>query len=308
MDNKKNGLARFAPALVILGASCWGLIGLFTKQLAAAGCSAVQISFLRCVSAAAILWIILLIGDRSKLKINIRDIWMFLGTGVLSLVFFSVMYFLTQQEAGLSVAAVLLYTAPFFVIIMSAIIFKEKITSKTVLALALAIVGCVFTTGLFSVLISGGVGRVSTIGVLTGIASGFGYALYSIFAHIALKKYSSITVTAYTFLFAALALAPFCLRAELLDMMVKEPSIWQNTLLLAVISTILPYVLYTLGLKYTQPGKASVMAFSEPVVATLTGILVFREQITLGGIIGIALIFVSILLLNLKKKEKVLTN
>lgn len=256
---------RLAPLLVILGASCWGLIGLFTKPLAAMGCSAAQISFLRCAVSALMVWLYLAIFDRKKLKIDLRDIWMFLGTGVLSLVFFSVLYFKTQQETSLSVAAVLLYTAPCFVILMSAVLFKERITGRILAALALALAGCVCTTGLMEALLTGGGVRLSPLGILTGIGSGLGYALYSIFANIALKKYSSVTVTAYTFLFSSLALAPFCLNGELLGLMNSRRAVL-TTLGLSLASTILPYVIYTLGLKYTSPGKASVMAFSEPLV------------------------------------------
>lgn len=301
---KKAGLLRFAPFFIILGASCWGLIGLFTKPLSASGCTAVQIAFLRCGTAAAILWIFLAVFDRKKLKIKLPDIWMFLGTGVLSIVLFSVMYFMTQQQASLSVAAVLLYTAPFFVIIMSALFFREKISGRKIISLLIATAGCVFATGLISSLSGNGTAYVSGLGILTGVASGFGYALYSIFANVALKKYSSVTVTAYTFLFAALALAPFCLKSELLEIVATDSTVWQNTLLLAIFSTIVPYVLYTLGLKYTEPGKASVMAFAEPVVATLTGVLVFHEEMTGGGVIGIILIFAAIILLNVKGEVK----
>lgn len=298
---EKTGVG-LAPLLVILGASCWGLIGLFTKPLTAIGCSATQISFLRCAVSALMVWIYLAIFDRNKLKIALRDIWMFLGTGVLSLVFFSVLYFKTQQETTLSVAAVLLYTAPCFVIIMSAIFFREKITGRVLAALGLALVGCVCTTGLLETLLTGGGVRLPPLGILTGIGSGLGYALYSIFANIALKKYSSITVTAYTFLFASLALAPFCLKGELMSLMKTQGAV-STTLGLSLASTILPYVIYTLGLKYTTPGRASVMAFSEPVVATLISVLIFKEALTPGGVAGIVLIFLSIFLLNTGKKE-----
>lgn len=227
---------------------------------------------------------------------------MFLGTGVFSLVIFSVMYFMTQQETSLSVAAVLLYTAPCFVILMSAIFFHERITGHIIIALVIALVGCVFTTGLATSMFTGSVGQVSTLGIITGILSGLGYALYSIFGNVALKKYSSVTVTAYTFMFAALALMPFTLNRELFDL-VAQPVVLQNAVGIALISTILPYTLYTLGLKYIEPGKASVMAFSEPVIATLVGVFVFREAMTLGGVVGIVLIFISIIMLNMKKRQ-----
>lgn len=283
---------------MVLGASCWGLIGIFTRPLSAAGCSAVQIAFLRCGLSALLLWLYLAAFNRGALRIALRDIWMFLGTGVLSLVLFSVMYFKTQQEATLSVAAVLLYTSPCFVMLMSALLFRERITGKMLLALLLAFTGCVFTTGLVRSLVTGGGFSLPPLSILTGIGSGFGYALYSIFANMALKKYSSITVTAYTLLFAALALAPFCVGTRLWGILTEQGRVLPITVCLSLVSTILPYALYTLGLKNTSPGRASVLAFAEPLVATLISAAVFRERLTAGGVVGIVLIFLSIFLLS----------
>ncbi len=292
---------QLAPVFVILAGSLWGLTGLFTKNLTAQGLTPAQIAFMRCATAAVLLWGYLLIFHRKSLKIQLRDVWMFLGTGVISLTLFSVLYFTSQQLVTLSIASVLLYTAPCFVMIMSAIFFKEKIGGRKITALFIALVGCAFTTGLVSSLFGGGLGGISTLGVVTGIGSGLGYAMYSIFGNVALKKYTSVTVTAYTFLFAALALAPFSIRPELPSLLLKGAVI-RDILCIAVFSTIAPYLLYTLGLNYTEPGKASVMAFSEPVVATLVGVIVFHQEMTLSGIVGIAMIFVSIVILNIGKR------
>ena len=67
--------------------------------------------------------------------------------------------------------------------------------------------------------------------------------------------------------------------------------------------TLLPYVLYTFGLNHVEPSKASIMALVEPVVATLWSILYFREGYTLTGLLGIVLVFVSIIILNIGKAE-----
>lgn len=299
---EKSALVRLAPLFIVLGAACWGIIGLFTKRLSAAGCGAAQIAFLRCAVSAVLLLIYLAIFDRKQLKIAVKDLWMFVGTGIFSLVLFSVLYFTTIETTGLSVAAVLLYTAPCFVMLMSAIFFKEQITKRKLLALAIAFCGCVCTTGLLQSLKSGGASGISWPGVLTGLGSGFGYALYSIFGSVALKKYSSMTVTFYTFLFASAALAPFCISGEFLGF-ISSPAVIRSGLGISVFSTITPYLLYTLGLKYTEPGRASVLAFSEPMVATLAGVLVFHEALTVYGLVGIALIFVSIIILSTGSKS-----
>lgn len=302
-ENWKSGLSSL---YIVLAASCWGIIGIFTRMLLANGCTPEQISFIRCALATIFIWIFLLIFDRQKLRIMAKDIWMFAGTGVMSLAFFSIMYFKTQRTASLSVAAVLLYTAPSFVMIFSAIFFRERITGRKIFALILAFTAFVFTTGLLKSIITGTAEAVPNSAIITGVASGIAYSLYSIFGKAALKRYSSATLTAYTMLFASLALLPFAADRFLLSALSKEGSL-KSALGISLISTVIPYLLYSQGLKHTEPGKASVMAFVEPVVATLTGILLFREIMTVGGVLGIVLIFISILILN-GGKEKTVTN
>ena len=199
----------------------------------------------------------------------------------------------------MSVAAGLLYTAPCFVMLMSALFFQERVTGRKAAALIIALFGCACTTGIFSGVRS----AVPAFGIFTGIASGFCYALYSIFGHVALKKYDTVTVTAYTFLVAAVSLLPFMNVGEIFRVS-AEPAVFINIVGIGIFSTLLPYIFYTMGLQRTEPGKAAVMAFVEPMVATLLSIFILKEGFTWMGIAGVAAIFASILLLNLKGRDQ----
>lgn len=286
--------------LIILAGICWGLIGLFSNYLADSGLNPVRITFLRSSVAAAGLWIYLGIFHREDLKIRLRDFWMFIGTGVCSIVFFNIMYFITIERTTLSVAVILLYTAPCFVMLMSAAVFHEKITGMKMAALLLALFGCGCTTGIFE----GGAAGIPLIGILTGIGSGIGYALYTIFGNVALKKYPPTTVTAYTFLVASLSLLPF-VQVTGMSPVLRQGDVPLFILAIGLISTLLPFALYTTGLKTTEPGKASVMAFVEPMVATLVSIFILKEGFRWMEMFGVAAIFVSIVLLNLPEKAAV---
>lgn len=292
-----------ASLLIVLAGVCWGIIGLFSTGLAQKGLQPVQITFVRCTVAAIVLWTLLLLFDRKKLLINPKDIWMFIGTGAVSVVCFNILYFLTMQAATLSVAAILLYTAPCFVMIMSVIFFGEKLTKAKISALLLASAGCVCTSGIISTVTGSGLNGFNAIGIITGVGSGFCYALYSIFGNVALKKYDSATVTAYTFLIASVTLLLLCKVSDVADKIVTG-DILGTALMLGIISTLLPFALYTAGLKYTAPGKASVLAFVEPMVATIAGVVVFNQQLDIAGAAGIILIFLSIVILSTKSGGK----
>jgi len=287
---------RMGPVLIIIAGICWGMIGIFTRGLSASGFDSVQITGARCGITALFLVICLLPADRSKLKIHPKDIWMFIGTGVFSIVFFNICYFTSIQYLTLSMASLLLYTAPFFVMIFSLYLFNEKMSMQKGLALLLSLAGCVFTAGI----IGGGVQNITGTGILIGLGSGFGYALYTIFGRIAVKKYHPITITAYTFIVASVCLLPFCNIGEMISLAAGDSGILPNVLILTVVCTIIPYFLYTKGLETVEAGKASVMAFVEPMMATLIGIFFFNELMTFQNMAGVVLIFAGIVLLNLK--------
>ncbi len=291
-------MPRVAPLLVIVAGVCWGLIGLFSNGLAAHGINPIQITFIRNVLSAAILGCIVLIANRALFKIKLKDIWMFLGTGIVSIAFFNICYFACIQECNLSIAAILLYTAPCFVVVLSAILFKESLNARKIIALVLAFVGCLFVVGLV-----GGTMHLSFVGVLLGLGSGIGYALYSIFARVALARYAPWTVMFYTFLFAALVLAAFADPGALVMQARSQPSVALTMVALACISTLLPFACYTAGLMYMETGKASIMAFIEPLVATIIGVVVFHDNLTVLHVVGMILIIVAVALLNVKTDD-----
>ncbi len=290
--------ANLQPVCLILAAGiCWGIIGLFSRPLASAGISPAGITILRCLTVSAGLFLWLLVKNRQLLKIRLRDIWMFAGTGLCSIVFFNICYFLTISRASLSFAAVLLYTAPFFVIILSALLFHEKISPVKTAALAAAFAGCVLVTGL-------GNGEPDFTAVLTGLGSGFGYALYTVFGNLALRKYETETVTFYTFLTASAGLLPFTDYSEMSDVFLLHRDLIPAIAALGIFSTMIPFLLYTKGLRRLEPGMAAILAFSEPMTATVAGIIFFGETLTAASLTGTLMIFASLVLISLKDIKK----
>ena len=119
-------MKRFAPLWVLLAGILWGSMGLFVKSLAALGLSSLSITAFRLTSGSFVMILSFLIFDRSKLKIRLRDLGWFVASAVFSVVAMSVLYFTSINATSMGVAAILLYTAPIFVMLMSCLLFKEK--------------------------------------------------------------------------------------------------------------------------------------------------------------------------------------
>jgi drug/metabolite transporter (DMT)-like permease len=285
---------------IILGAALWGTIGLYIDRLSEAGFTSLQIVTLRVVSASVLLVSYLLIKDRNKLNINWRDSLYFIGTGILSVVFFNWCYFTAIKEVSLSVAVVLLYTGPAFVALMSWFLFNEAMTIRKITALMLTLTGCILVVEVLPL----NQQSASLYGVLVGLGAGFGYALYSIFGKYALKKYSSITIITYTFVFASLALIPFSNPVEIVWKLM-DGKIMLTVLGLGLLPTVVAYLLYTYGLSIVESSSASITATVEPIVATLIGVFVFQEVLTLLQSIGILMVLSAVVLIQMKKNVRV---
>lgn len=283
-------MQKAAPFLILTAGILWGTMGIFVRHLNAAGLTSLEIVALRCVVTCTVLFLFLFLYDRRLLKIKIRDIWCFLGTGICSIVFFNYCYFKAITMTSLSVAAVLLYTAPSMVMIMSRFLFHEYFTKVKILALFLTFLGCVLVTG-----ITGNHAALSPTGILVGLGAGFGYALYSIFSKFAIERgYHSLTISFYTFLTAALGVIPLSDMRLLKTVVIKDVSMCLFAVIFGLVSTILPYLTYTIGLQYMENSKASIIASIEPVIATLLGIVLFDEAMSLNSILGVALVLFSI--------------
>ena len=243
--------------------------------------------------------VILLIKDPKGFKISLKDIPLFLALGLVSILFFTCCYFTAIRLMTMSTAAILLYTSPIWVMVLAIIFLKEKITLQKIIALILAFAGCV--------LVSGFGGKVTVFGVLVGLGSGLGYGLYSIFGTFALKKYSTFTVTCYTFLIAGFGSIFVANPADLVNKISSAEnklSLFGFVLLTSVVTAVIPFLLYTLGLNRTTAGKAAVLATVEPAAATLFGFFVMGETVGPVAIAGILLVFAAIVVLSLRKKEQ----
>ncbi len=287
---------NIGPLLIILAGVFWGSMGIFVRKLAESGFSSVQIVAIRVTLAALFFCVLLLIRDRSGFRIALKDLPLFLGLGFGSILFFTVCYFTAINMMSLSTAAILLYTSPIWIMLMSVLFFREKLTGRKLLALGLAFAGCVLVSGI-------SVEGITPAGLLIGLGAGLGYGLYSILGTVALRKYSPYTVTTYTFLFAAAGSWLICGPADMVSKFAAAENLLSLLLfcgLTALVTAVVPFLAYTLGLRTVEASRAGILATVEPLVATVVGILVFSEPLTLLSGLGILLILSAVIILNRK--------
>ena len=290
-------MQKKAYLYILLAAALWGCTGVFLKLLSAGGLTSMQSVALRNAIAAILSFFWLKHTDPTALKIQIKHCGYFICTGILSVVFFNWCYFNTIQLSSMSVASVLLYTSPVFVMVLSAVFFRETVTPSKLLALMLTFLGCTLVTGLLPL----GSDRISSETILFGLGAGLGYAMYTIFGKFALAKYPSGTVSFYTFLFATVGALPLSGLLNTPEILLNRDAVLGG-LGMGIFCCLLPYILYTEGLSHAEAGKAAILATAEPFVASLLGVAFFHEVLTPFKVLGMVAILFSIVLLNHRSK------
>lgn len=296
---------HFYAILVVLSGVFWGSSCLFIDHLTRnAPFTSFQNTAIRFTVAAVILNLILIIKGRgfSLYRITRKAFLITVISGFFSVFSMSALYFSCMTQTSASVAVILLYTAPIFVMIMSLIFFKEKLTVQKSVAFLFAIVGCALVSGIASG------ASFNAIGILLGLAGGFAYSLYGILTAFFMKENNNpLAFTALSFLFASIAALAVSKPWEIIAFIPKAQAPLELIAVgigLGLCTAVIPFLLYTVGLKGVKPDIASILAFSEPLTACLIGTLILKQPMDAFGVIGIVCVCAAILILNLPQRKR----
>ena len=285
--------------LVIIAGILWGFTGLFVRRLTVLGLMPMEIAFLRLLVALTILSCYLLIGRRRDIvTVKRKDLPIFIAAGLVSLTFFNFFYFHSIIYSTVAIAVCLLYTAPAFVVLLSALLFHEHITGRKAVALVIIFCGCVCASGVFV-----GDQIISPRGFFFGIGSGICFGMFSIFSRILLNRgYVALSVTFFTLVVGTIGTAFF------VDMAALFASLTMTMIFYAIgigfFCSFLPYLLYPAGLKYLETGEAAMLVTSEPLTAAVVSVVFVGEPLTFSVATGILLIIGGIVVINLRRNAE----
>ena len=270
-------------ALIALAAILWATLGPAARYALERGIQPLEVSFWRALLGGLLFAAHALATGGGR--IARRDLPAILAFALVGVTFLFGAYFRTVQLGGAALAAVLLYTAPVWVVIASSVVLREPITRVKAAALALTLAGVVLvaTAGGSNVRISGG-----AIG--WGLACSFAYAGYYLFGKRYFPRYGVQTVFMYALLLGAAGLAP------LVDWSTKTTADWAVFLWLAAVPTWAAYFVYGRGLARVEAGRAATVATLEPVVTAVLAYWLWQEELGARGYLGAALVLVGVLL------------
>lgn len=281
-------MRKIIGLLPVLSGVMWGSGGIFVRILTELGMDGISVAESRLVVAVCVMAAVICLYDRRLFRVKLKDAWIFAMGGFCGILGVMLAYNAAIKEVTLSLAAVLLSMSPIFVLFFAAVMFGERITRKKLGCMALALAGCVLVSGCLE---TGSGMKWSAAGIGFGVLAAFFYAMYSLVSkESARKEYHAFTMIFYSMFISAAVLIPVtdwkCIfKVTAGGGMKMVLFMFVN----ALVTSVLPYVFYTLSLNYMEAGKASILAAGEPVAAMVFGFLFFSERPTFLAVMGLVL-------------------
>ena len=295
--------------LALVAAALWATLGLFYGGLEAYGLSRLTIVFYRAALTATMLFIVLglpfgFAQDRRRrdwLRVARRDWLLFAALGLLGVAVFFVIYIDAIARIGMGMAAVLMYTAPAWVTLLSTIFFKERLGGPKIIAVLLACGGCALVGQVYNLASV----RLNLLGILAGLGAGLTYGLYTLFSKVAQRRYTSWATLAYALGLGALFMLPLQSPPDLVRA-VTTPAALFWLLMLALVPTLGGGVAFNAALRRIPASSASIVATLEPVIATLLGWAFLDERLEPLQLLGAGLILAAVVTLQLESRGTLL--
>ena len=279
---------------IITAGILWGTSGIFVKLLEPYGYTSLQLTALRGIISFLFFLFYALICDRSAFRIKASQLIFFVGIG-LSLFGTAGFYFMSLAATSISTAVVLMYTAPIYVTLFSSVFLGERFSSGKILSLVMMLCGCFLVSG-----IVGGL-KFDALGIIYGVISGISFASYNILTKICMQRsYSPISTNLYGSAFMSIIALCCSKPLEIINHTAQKPTLLIPALLaLGVVTFVLPYLFYALGMKSLPAGTTSALGTIEPLSACLFGVILFNEKPTYFSLAGMILILLAVILLGL---------
>jgi drug/metabolite transporter, DME family len=289
------GRPLLGAALVLGAASLWATFGIFARHLYDAGFQPLELASARAAVGFGAVALYTLVSRRARrgLAVGWRAVPFLAAYGVLGYALFTLVFFRALEVTTVPVAVALLYTAPGFVLILSALIWRERVGPTRLAALGLVLAGVLLVTGAAGGVL-GGTAALPATAVALGLGAGATYAGYTVFSRVATLRYGPTASLFWSFGFATLAFAilvpphlPF----------IRNPGHVPLLLALGIVPTLAPYALYLAALRELRASTASMLAAVEPVVAALLAALLLGEGLDLLQGAGVVLVVLAAALL-----------
>ena len=223
---------------------------------------------------------------------------------IIAAAFFGVAFNMLTFFKGLSLtspisAAVIMVSTPMIVLVLSALIMKERMRKRMVSGLILGLIGTAFL-----ILYGKSIGSATNAGLgnFLVLVNAISYGFYLIIVKKLMDKYNAFTFVKWIYLFGFIMVLPFgWSQFDAVNWTLVPIAICWKIAFVVVISTFLTYLLNLLSMKELKPTTVAVFIYLQPLFATIFAISLGKDELSLVKIGSAALIFIGVYLVTMKK-------
>ncbi len=193
----------------------------------------------------------------------------------------------------------ILFTYPTFVVLLGALLFKHAISGRMLLALGSSYAGLAIIFGQDLQLF----GEEVIVGAAFVLGSALAFAGYMLFSQFQIHKLGARLFTCFAMIAANLAILVHFTATHSWQMLVQPVQVYGLTLLMAVISTVIPSFMLAAAIEKIGAGPTALLSSAGPIFTTILGIVLLGEAFTHWHFIGMALVLGGALILSQKRRR-----
>lgn len=274
-------------AATLLSAVTFAVKGIFAKMIYAHGLDPVTLLALRFAIAMPLFWAAVIFFPSEK--VTAKDVVILILSGLIGLYGAAILDFYGLIYVDASIERIILYAYPSIVVVLAAIFFKERMTIALWASIALVYVGLAMTLKVWE---SVDTGYLFGAGLIFG--SAVIYAVSYIITEVVARRVSAVKITAYTTTAAAFAfIGTWAGRGA---PMPQDPAVWPLIAALAVISTFIPALMVSVGIKLLGARKAAIAGFIGPAFTALLAYIILNERLTAIQWAGMFVVTIGVIL------------
>lgn len=298
----KQSKSRLWTVLAALAAVMWGISGLFAESLfkVSSKITPIWLTQIRLIISGIVLLIIATVLHQKPFSVlkDKKNTLHIIAYGIFGLLPVQVFYFIAIEMANASIATILQFIGPFFVLTYLAVTHQQVLRKLDVLAAILAFIGVFLlsTHGNFNQL------AITPLALFFGLLSALGEASYTLIPVKLVKRVSSLVVTGWGMLLAGIGLM---LVYSQFPSIPNTPRVWLDVSAIIIIGTIIPFQIMANALRYVKPSTVSLLDAFEPLSATVGSVLVFGLAMSEMDWLGTFLVIGSVLALNFTPKRNI---
>lgn len=298
-----------AEAYLVLGALAFAFNGIISKLVLTDGLSAWRLTQVRCTGAFLVLLIVVAIRNGRSLLTNRAELPWLAAYGVVGFALVQVGYFIAIGRMPISIALIIEFTAPIWIVLYIRYVKKRYVPPKMWLSLVMGFSGLLLVGQVWKGL------TLDVIGILAAFLDAFALASYFLLGEKLVATRSTETLTVWGLGFASLVWAiitpiwsfPFAIFTEKVNLLgtFKSHTLpgWVLILWIVSMGTIVPYLLVLTGLKQLSASTSSVIGMLEPVIAGVIAWWWLNETFTAFQLIGGTVVIAGIIVADRARRE-----